>query len=255
MGAAWAGNEQLAMWAWSMPAVIVALSLCVAHHPRPADQGRMAVDNSSPSSPSQGRWCSASRWQLRSSRSCSRPVRHSRTYAEGQAKRELTALLGSAPKKVTRYAAGAETGDRADGRGRGGRSAAGRPRRGGAGGWDGREGRPRCWMSRRSRARVAWSRKEEGDMVASGVVNGGSSLRHACDGHGESQHVCRYRAPGTGRRIRPKHPSCAWPTATGLLFVPLTLGHGRASRGWSRATRCEHWRYWSWRRPVRSCCW
>ena len=102
IGATWAGNEQLAFWSWTVPAVIVGLRLAwsivrdLLHREAGVDviallaiAGAIAIGESFAAAVIAVMLATGEALE---------------SYAEGQASRELTALLGRAPQDVRRYA-------------------------------------------------------------------------------------------------------------------------------------------------------
>ena len=113
----WAGNEQLALWAWTIPAVIVGVRLAWSII-RDLLAGEAGVDVIA---------ILAIAGALALGESFAAAViavmlatgEALESYAEGQASRELTALLGRAPQDVRRYVdSGLETVPIAERRGR-----------------------------------------------------------------------------------------------------------------------------------------
>ena len=216
--ASWAGNEQLAWWAWTIPAVIVGVRLAwsivrdLLDHEAGVDviallaiAGAVAMGE-----------CFAAAViavMLATGEALE-------TYAEGQAHRELTALLGRAPQDVRRYA-GSElevvpiaevvAGDRLlVGRARSCRWTA----------WCCRTS-PRS-TSPRSPGEAVSSRVRPGDPVASGVVNAGGPFDLRATATADASTYA-----GIVRLVeqasRSKAPFVRLADRYGLLFVPLTL--------------------------------
>ncbi len=142
------------------------------------------------------------------------------TYAEGQAHRELTALLGRAPQDVRRYAG--RSSRSCPSRGGGRRPAAGPAGRGGAGGRHRPERPAPRSTSRRSPARAGSSPARSGDTVASGVVNSGGPFDMRATATADASTYA-----GIVRLVeqagRAKAPFVRLADRYGLLFVPLTL--------------------------------
>jgi len=218
IGANWAGNEQLAAWAWTIPAIVVGVRLAwsivrdLLHHEAGVDviallaiAGAVVMGEAFAAAVIAVMLATGEALE---------------DYAEGQAHRELTALLGRAPQDVRRYAgselvivpiAEVEAGDRL------------LVRPGEVVPVDGMVLSSVATLDESAltgEARLVT--RETGDRVASGVVNGGGPFDLRATATADASTYA-----GIVRLVeqasRSKAPFVRLADRYGLLFVPLTL--------------------------------
>ena len=157
-------------------------------------------------------------------------------FAEGRARRELTALLARAPAHRAPAPTARRSTDIAVDAIAARRPAAGQAGRDGAGGRHrGRTRPPRSTKSALTGEPLPVTRAA-GEAVRSGVVNAGGAVRLRADRRGGGQHLRRHRAPGARRRGASARRWRGWRTAGRWLFLPVTARRRRLRLVACRAT-------------------